>query len=98
MSKFNAYLNRVVVGLTVLTGLATAVAVPLANLDTSSTIGVVSGAGVVMAAALKFLSGWQAHEARVADTAHPDSTRTGELEGVNDPFNNPNKAGQEKIA
>jgi len=66
MSKPSQYLNRVVVVLTALSGLAAAITVPLANLDTSSTIGVVSGLGAVVAAAVTFLIGWQKYEARQA--------------------------------
>jgi hypothetical protein len=55
--------NRVVAIATALLSLAAAVAVPLANLDWSSTAGVIAGVGAVAAVALKWLDGWQAHEA-----------------------------------
>lgn len=56
--------NRVAVILTALVGLAGAVTVPLANLDWSSTAGVLGGLAVVLGAANRWLVGWQAHEAR----------------------------------
>lgn len=59
-------INRVVALLTALCGLAGAVAVPLANLDTSSTVGLLGGLGAITATAVKWLDGWQKHEARVA--------------------------------
>lgn len=61
------YLNRVVVGLNLVAGLATAIVVPVANLDLSSTAGVLGGLAAIALASVKFLTGWQAHEARVAD-------------------------------
>lgn len=57
-------LNRIVAIVTAAFGLAGALAVPLANLDLSSTIGVVGGLGTLAAAAVKWLDGWQKHEAR----------------------------------
>lgn len=56
--------NRIAVYLTGLAGLATAVAVPVAELDTSSTIGVVGGLAAIVGVAVKFLEGWQRHEDR----------------------------------
>lgn len=58
--------NRVAVYLTGLAGLCTAIAPAVANLDTTSTIGAVSGLAGVVTIAYKFLTGWQAHEAREA--------------------------------
>lgn len=59
--------NRLVALLTALMGLAAAVAVPASNLDWSSTAGVIAGLGTVAAAAVKWLDGWQKHEAHVVD-------------------------------
>lgn len=73
MSAIQKYFNRVVLALTVLAGLAGAIAVPVANLDTSSTIGVVGGLATIAITAAKFLDGWQKHEDRVAN---PYSTET----------------------
>lgn len=61
--------NRVVVALTVLAGLVGAVAPAVANLDTTSTVGVLGGLATVLGAAVKWLDGWQKHEARVASPA-----------------------------
>lgn len=76
------YLNRVVVGLNIVAGLSAAIAVPLANLDTSSTIGVATGLGAITTACVTFLVGWQKHEERVADTTHfhMNSTTLGGVE------------------
>lgn len=64
--------NRIVAILTAVCGLAGAIAVPVANLDLSSTAGVAAGLGTIVAAALSWLKGWQAHEARMVP---PTSTR-----------------------
>jgi hypothetical protein len=64
-------LNRIVALLTALSGLLAAIVVPLANLDTSSTIGVAVGLGTVVAAAVKWLDGWQKHEARESTDVDP---------------------------
>jgi hypothetical protein len=69
MQIVKKYFNRVVLGLDLAAGIAAAIAVPVANLDLSSTAGVVAGLGAVVAASVKFLSGWQAHEAQVANMA-----------------------------
>lgn len=58
--------NRVVAIVTALLGLAAAVAVPLSNLDWSSTAGIIAGLGTVATVAVKWLDGWQKHEAEVA--------------------------------
>lgn len=68
--------NRVVALLTALTGLAAAVAVPLANLDWSSTAGVIAGVGAIAAAAVKWLDGWQKHEQNVVDVTRQLITPT----------------------
>jgi hypothetical protein len=64
-STFTLYLNRVVVGLNIVAGLAAAVVVPVANLDLSSAAGVLGGLAAITLACAKFLTGWQAHEAAV---------------------------------
>jgi protein-S-isoprenylcysteine O-methyltransferase Ste14 len=64
-------INRIVALVTALVGLAGAVAPAVANMDWSSTAGVIAGVGVVAAAAIKWLDGWQKHEARTAGTAAP---------------------------
>lgn len=56
--------NRVVAVLTALLGVAAAIAPVAADMDWTSTIGVITGVGVVAAAALKWLDGWQKAEAR----------------------------------
>lgn len=56
--------NRVAVYLTAVAGIAGAVSVPVANLDTTSTVGVLGGLVTVLGAVVKWLDGWQKHEAR----------------------------------
>ena len=56
--------NRLAVYLTTGAGLATAVAVPLAELDTSSAVGVVGGLAAIAAVVHKWLEGWQRYEDR----------------------------------
>lgn len=56
--------NRVAALLTALSGVLAAIAVPVANLDTSSTAGVIGGLFAIVVAAVTWLRGWQAHEAR----------------------------------
>jgi len=58
--------NRVAVYLTALAGLVGAVAVPVANLDTSSTIGVLGGLATILGVVSRWLDGWQKHERRLA--------------------------------
>lgn len=60
--------NRVVAVATALVGLGTAIAGPIAALDTSSTAALVGGAVVVAAAAVTWLVGWQKHEGRVFES------------------------------
>lgn len=55
--------NRVAVYLTVGAGAATAAAVPLAGADTTTTVGIVAGYFGAASAAVKWLDGWQKHEA-----------------------------------
>ncbi len=62
--NFKVLPNRLAVYLTALAGLAGAVAVPLANLDTTSTVGVIAGLGTILGVVATWLRGWQAHEAR----------------------------------
>lgn len=73
------YLNRAVVVLNIVAGLAVAVTVPVANLDLSSTAGVLGGLAAIAVASAKFLTGWQAHEARVADPYMHDDVLGGKL-------------------
>lgn len=58
--------NRIVVLVTALLGLAAAVLPVAANMDWTSTAGVIGGAAVAAAAAVKWLDGWQRHEDREA--------------------------------
>ena len=58
--------NRIAVWLTAAAGLLGAIAVPVANLDTTSTVGVLGGLTAIAAVVVKWLDGWQAHEVRVA--------------------------------
>jgi protein-S-isoprenylcysteine O-methyltransferase Ste14 len=67
--------NRVVATATAVLGLVAALAPVVADLDWTSTLGVVAGVGVVAAAALKWLDGWQKYEERTA-------IELGELQGL----------------
>ena len=66
MSKIKRALapNRVAVYLTAASGVTAAIAVPVANLDTTSTAGVIGGLAAILGAVYKWLDGWQKHEAR----------------------------------
>lgn len=57
---------RVAAFLAGLSGLAGAIAVPVANLDTHDTSAVIGGMAVIAAAVVKWLDGQQKHEARQA--------------------------------
>lgn len=63
--------NRIAVILTALCGVGAAIAVPLGNLDTHSTASVLTGLAAIVAVAVKWLQGWQAHETRQADAEGP---------------------------
>lgn len=56
--------NRVAVYLTGLAGLVTAVTPAVANLDTTSTVGLLVGFAGVVKIASDFLRGWQDYESR----------------------------------
>lgn len=60
--------NRVATILAVIAGIATAVAPVVANMDWSSTAGVIAGGFAAVLAIVKWLDGWQKHEANVAQT------------------------------
>jgi len=60
--------NRIAVYLTAIASLATALAPVVADLDTSDTIALATGLAGLVGVVAKWLSGWQAHEAREADT------------------------------
>lgn len=70
MDKFRAFFapNRVVVYLTGLASLATAIAAVWGGLDWTSTVGIVGSLGVLLGVVVKWLDGWQKHEAREADS------------------------------
>lgn len=56
--------NRVAVYLTSLAALAAGLAPAVANLDLTSTAGLVAGLAALSLVVSKWLTGWQAHEAR----------------------------------
>jgi hypothetical protein len=66
MDKFRAFFapNRVVGYLTAGAGAATAAVAVLENTDGTTTAGLVAGYAGAVAAAIKWLDGWQKHEAR----------------------------------
>lgn len=59
--------NRVAVYLAAGAGLAAAVAVPVADLDTKSVVGVLGGLAAIVGAVDRWLKGWQEYERRQAD-------------------------------
>lgn len=59
--------NRVATYLTAGAGLATAVAVPLADLDLESTAGIVAGLVAILTAFQQWMKGWREHQATQAD-------------------------------
>lgn len=56
--------NRIAIYLTTLAGLCTALAPAVADLDSSSTVGLITGFAGIAAIAFKFLEGWQRYEER----------------------------------
>lgn len=56
--------NRIAVWLTALAGLLTAISPVVANLDWTSTAGLIAGFVGVVGVVAKWLDGWQKHEAR----------------------------------
>jgi hypothetical protein len=61
--------NRIAVYLTAIAGLLTALAPVVADLDWTSTAGVIAGFVGVAGVVAKWLDGWQKHEARAAGIA-----------------------------
>ena len=75
--------NRVVAGATAVLGLVAALAPVVADLDWTSTLGVIAGVGVVAAAAVKWLDGWQKFEERTAIELYSDGGLSdGDAEGA----------------
>lgn len=64
--------NRIATYLTVIAGAATAIAPAVADLDTTSVVTIGLGLGGIVVAFWKWMSGWQAHEARTAAAAADD--------------------------
>jgi hypothetical protein len=61
-AKAPALPNRLVAVALAVLGLIAAIAPVVANLDWTSTVSVIAGLGVVAAAAIKWLDGWQKQE------------------------------------
>lgn len=61
--------NRIAVYLTALAALAGGLAPAIADLDWTSTAGVIAGLVAILSVVQKWLSGWQQHEARQATAA-----------------------------
>lgn len=59
--------NRIAVYLTSLAALLGGLAPAVADLDLSSTIGILGGVAAIVGVVRKWLDGWQAHEYAVAD-------------------------------
>lgn len=58
--------NRIAVYLTTIAALLTALAPLVANLDLTSTVGILGGLGGIVLVVRKWLEGWQHYEARTA--------------------------------
>jgi hypothetical protein len=56
--------NRIAIYLTAIAGLLTALAPVVADLDTSSTVGILGGLAAVTVVAREFLVGWRQYEER----------------------------------
>lgn len=67
---------RVAAFLAGLSGLAGAIAVPVANLDTHDTSAVIGGMAVIVASAASWLKGQREHEARQAGGLTPNQARS----------------------
>lgn len=70
--------NRVAVYLTALAGVLGALAPAVANLDTTSTVGVLGGLAVILGIASRWLDGWQKFEARRAAPLHQAAVSYGQ--------------------
>jgi len=66
--------NRIVAIASVVLSLALAVLPVLADLDWTSTAGVIAGITAILSVTLKWLSGWQQHEAQEAWKPHEPDT------------------------
>ena len=58
--------NRIAVYFTALAALCAAIVPAIANLNTTSTIGIIGGVGALAAVVSTWLVGWQKYEERVA--------------------------------
>lgn len=65
--------NRVAVWLTSLAALSGALAPAVADLDLSSTVGIIGGLAVLLGVVRKWLDGWQAYEKAQTDTYGPNA-------------------------
>jgi hypothetical protein len=61
--------NRIATYLAAAAGAATAISVPLGNLDATSISGVVTGLAAIFGAFVTWMVGWQKHEERMAAVA-----------------------------
>jgi hypothetical protein len=64
-TSHNAYTGRIVALVTIVVGFAGAALPVVANLDLSSTAGVIAGIVALCAVVVKYLEGWQRYEARL---------------------------------
>lgn len=64
-NSHNAYTGRIVALVTIVVGFAGAAVPVVADLDLSSTAGIVAGIVALCAVAVKYLEGWQRYEARL---------------------------------
>lgn len=68
--SWREYPARIAVGLTTLAGVATAIAVPAADLDATSAAGVIGGLLAITTAVAKWQEGRGRYDAAVAQTEH----------------------------
>lgn len=77
--------NRIAVYLTALAALAAGLAPAIADLDWTSTAGVIAGLVAILSVVQKWLSGWQQHEARQATVRALNANATGNPRVTTDP-------------
>lgn len=81
----HAYTGRTITLITLLVGLAGAAAPAIAQMDLSSTAGVVAGIVALSAVVVKYLDGWQKYEARLDSLQRVSPAQAGEEEPASEP-------------
>jgi hypothetical protein len=67
--------NRIATYLVAGAGALAAIAVPLASLDITSVVGVVTGMGAILTAFGVWMVGWQKYESRLVDPNAPTESK-----------------------